>query len=57
MLSETVYTLFKPALDKITTPEPGPVESFIDYLQNKLDEKLEDGNPPDAPILTDVLES
>lgn len=56
MLSRTVYTLFQPALDRITTPQPGPVEMFIGYLQGKLDEKLEDGTPPDAPTLTDMLE-
>jgi hypothetical protein len=56
-LSKTIYTLFKPALDKITTPEPGPIETFMGHLQNKLDEKLENGNPPDAPTLTDILSS
>ena len=54
-LSKTVYTLFKPALDKIITPEPGPVETFMGYLQDKLDEMLEDGSSPDAPTLTDIL--
>ena len=53
--SQTVYTEFKPALDKLTTPEPGPIDDFIEYLQGKLDERLE-SNPPDAPALTDILE-
>ncbi|MGK7905211.1 MAG: NotI family restriction endonuclease [Hormoscilla sp.] len=48
-----VYTLFEPALDRITTPEAGSLEYFCDLLQEKLDEKLE--NPPDAPTLTDLL--
>ena len=52
----TVYTQFKPALKTITTPEPGPIEEFLEYLQSKLDEHLENNNPPDAPILTDILE-
>lgn len=56
-LSDTVYTEFKPALDRITVPEPGPVKVFIEHLQSRLDEKLEDGNPPDAPTLTDLFET
>ncbi len=48
-----VYTEFEPALRQITTAEPGRIEEFIDVLQQKLDEKLE-GNPPDAPTLTDI---
>ncbi|MDT4898180.1 MAG: hypothetical protein QOH25_3257 [Acidobacteriota bacterium] len=30
------------------------METFIEQLQAKLDEKLDDNNPPDAPILTDI---
>jgi hypothetical protein len=52
----TVYTRFQPALETITTPAPGPVEEFLDHLQSKLDERLENNNPPDAPVLTDILE-
>ncbi len=55
-LSRTVYTQFKSALDKITVPEPGPLETFIEHLQNKLDEKLDDGHPPDAPTLADMID-
>lgn len=52
----TVYTLFKPALDQITTTEPGPIEDFIGHLQEKLDERLEsEENPPDAPTLDQLL--
>jgi hypothetical protein len=55
-LHRMVYTLFRPALDRITTPDPGPIESFIEHLQEKLDEKLEDEqNPPDAPTLDELL--
>ncbi|MGL5194497.1 MAG: NotI family restriction endonuclease [Chroococcales cyanobacterium] len=50
---QTVYTLFQPALDKIATPEVGPMENFLESLQEKLDNKLE--NPPDAPTLNDLL--
>ena len=52
-LAQTVYTPFEAALAAITTPQAGPVSEFVEFLQNKLDEKLE--NPPDAPTLTDFL--
>ena len=55
-LVETVYTAFKSALEKITTAEAGEVRTFVDHLQNKLDEKLEDGNPPDAPTLNEIIQ-
>jgi hypothetical protein len=48
-----VYTEFLSALKQITTADPGKIDDFIDILQQKLDEKLE-GNPPDAPTLTDL---
>jgi hypothetical protein len=50
---KTVYTQFTSALTKITKANPGPVESFLEHLQMKLDEKLE-SNPPDAPLITDI---
>jgi hypothetical protein len=55
-LIETVYTEFEPALLKVTTPEPGNMDEFINILQNRLDDRLE-GNPPDAPTLTDIITS
>ena len=55
-LVETVYTEFEPALLRVTTPEPGDISNFINVLQNKLDEHL-DKNPPDAPSLTDIINS
>ena len=54
-LSRTVYTKFNAALEKITRAESGNVQDFIDQLQEKLDEKLENNNPPDAPTLFDAL--
>ncbi len=55
-LKRTVYTLFKPVLDQIVTSEPGLVEDFVGFLQEKLDKKLEnEENPPDAPTLADLL--
>jgi len=55
-LVETVYTEFEAALFRVTNPEPGKLESFINTLQNRLDERLE-GNSPDAPSLTDIISS
>lgn len=48
-----VYTRFEPALLQITVPEVGELGLFVEHLQNKLDQKL-DNNPPDAPLLTDI---
>jgi len=50
---QTVYARFEQALTRITTADAGPVEDFIESLQEKLDERL-NGNPPDAPTLTDI---
>ena len=54
-LDRVVHTMFEPALEQITRTEAGPIETFISKLQDKLDEKLENGNPPDAPTLQDIL--
>ena len=56
VLIDTVYTEFKPALLRVTTPEPGDISGFINILQNRLNEHL-DKNPPDAPSLTDIISS
>jgi len=48
---QTVYTKFMPAIDRISRARQGQIEDFLQLLQNKLDEKLE--NPPDAPTLED----
>lgn len=53
-LVETVYTEFESALQKVTTPEPGNMNDFINILQDRLDERL-DGNAPEAPSLTDII--
>lgn len=55
-LVETVYTDFEVALFRVTTPEPGKLEDFINILQDRLDERLE-GNSPDTPSLTDIISS
>lgn len=51
----TMYTQFSPALARMTTPIPGPTDEFVGVLQEKLDEKMGEGYPPDVPSLTDVL--
>lgn len=68
VLTRTVYTQFKPALDKITISEAGSVEDFIINLQAKLDAKLEGASlaqladvpanvPADESDLLDKLEN
>ena len=52
---KVVYTSFEPALEVITKTEAGSIENFVIKLQEKLDEKLENGNPPDAPSLADII--
>lgn len=55
--NRTVYTDFEPALKKVTNSETGQLDDFIELLQARLDEKLEENNPPDAPALNDLTSS
>jgi hypothetical protein len=48
---KTVYSRFSEALDQMTKPDPGQEKEFLELLQTKLDEKLEDGNPPEVRTL------
>jgi len=48
---QPVFTTYTSALETIMSAEAGPVEEFIEHLQHKLDEKMENGYPPDAPTL------
>lgn len=52
--SKIVYTQFESALDQITKSEPGDIKEFVAILQEKLDEKLQDGGTP--PINKTILE-
>ncbi len=52
---KTIYTQFGSALQEITTPKAGPIESFVNGLQEKLDEKLDKRSPPDALTLADII--
>ena len=53
-LDQTVYSNFDVSLNKITRPEPGDERDFIAGLQSKLDEMLEEPNPPDAPTFEEL---
>jgi hypothetical protein len=46
---KTVYTNFDESLNQITRSDAGDLKDFVGYLQEKVDEKLE--NPPDAKAL------
>lgn len=52
---KTEYTDFRIALDQITKSEAGDIENFIDLLQTKLDEKLEDSDAPETPTIDELL--
>jgi len=47
----TVYTTFSESLDQITRPDVGDPEDFLKHLQEKLNEKLENGTPPDTQTM------
>lgn len=52
---KAVYTNFGESLDRITRSEAGDVKGFIEYLQEKVDEKLEEPNPPDTKTIDELL--
>lgn len=54
-LESVVYTMFEQALEQITRTEAGDLNAFVGKLQEKLDQKLESGYPPEAPTLADVI--
>lgn len=45
---KTIYTKFEESLEQVTKPKPGDVQEFVDHLQEKLDEKIDNGTPPDV---------
>lgn len=52
-----VHTAFLAALEKITKAEPGSVSGFIKLLQDKLAEKLVNGeSAPDTPTIGDFID-
>ncbi len=50
-----VYTKFHDALNTISISEPGDIRQFIALLQSKLNDKIENMTPPDAPTLIDIF--
>lgn len=52
VLSDTIYTEYWAAINKISTPETGKLEDFLDVLQQKLDNKLD--NSPDTQTINDI---
>lgn len=54
--SQTVYTQFASALQRITNADPGSERDFLKILQRKLDEKqLGSSSPPDTYSLRDLV--
>jgi len=51
-----VYTLFDKALEKISMSMPGDLDQFVSRLQEKLDVKLSNNHPPEAPTLFDLMD-
>jgi Restriction endonuclease NotI len=52
ILTETIYTEYWAALSRISTPQVGKLEDFMDILQRKLDNKLD--TPPETQVITDL---
>lgn len=48
---KAVYTNFNDSLEKITRSEPGDMKDFVGVLQVKVDEKLDNNNPPDTEVI------
>lgn len=53
VLSDTIYTEFEPALDKIIYTNPGNIEDFVDQLQEKLEERK--SNAPEPHSVFELL--
>jgi len=52
LISEkTIYTAFNESLDQIAKPNIGNMNDFVEKLQAKLDEKLENGSKPDTKTI------
>lgn len=48
---DSIYTKFEDSLYTITRSEAGDVKNFIDRLQDKIDRKLDNNNPPDTETI------
>ena len=49
---KAVYTNFTESLEKITRSEPGDIADFVEVLQDKVDDKLDNQNPPDTEVIS-----
>ncbi len=48
---KSIFTSFDESLEKITRSEPGDVAEFVEHLQEKVDEKLEEDEGPDMETI------
>jgi len=49
---KSIYTKFTESLEKITRSEPGEMTTFLEILQDKVDEKLDNQNPPETEVIS-----
>ncbi len=52
VIDSVIYTEYWAAINRISTPKAGKLEDFIQVLQRKLDNKLD--NPPDTQTILDI---
>lgn len=55
-LKQSIYTSFKSALEKISTPDPGDISVFINSLEEKLAQKMQSVGP-EVFSLEDILKA
>ena len=48
---KSIFTRFDESLEKITRSEPGNISDFVEHLQEKVDEKLEEDEQPDMETI------
>jgi hypothetical protein len=48
---KSIYTKFDESLEKITRSEPGDIAEFIEHIQQKVDEKLDEDDQSDMEVI------
>jgi hypothetical protein len=48
---KSIFTKFDESLEKITRSEPGDIAEFVEHLQEKVDEKLDEDDQPDMETI------
>jgi len=48
---KSIYTKFDESLEKITHSEPGDIAEFIEHIQQKVDEKLDEEDQSDTEVI------